>query len=314
MANLYNLKRFDLNLLVIFECIYQNLSISKAAETLFITPSAVSQSLQRLRVQLNDPLFVRSGKGITPTTVAINLHHHLAKNLNNIEETINITGKTELKRRFVVYGPQFHAMPELTKFMNLLFEDPNIEVVYKDTSSETDQIEDLLNYRKADVVFTLEQCESRSVSCIPFSECESVFICRKGHPRLGNKASTEEILQERFAVLQSRDYQVKEYLKMYTSARLAEREIAFSSPSLMSIFNAIHHSDLVGIVPERVFENLKETLQLKQVITPTAMPKFIFYMIYSRSSMSSPFFQGIIKRMHDDKIIHTVNTQKQINK
>ena len=48
MANLYDLKKFDLNLLVIFECIYQHLSISKAAETLFITPSAVSQSLQRL--------------------------------------------------------------------------------------------------------------------------------------------------------------------------------------------------------------------------------------------------------------------------
>lgn len=79
MANLYDLKKFDLNLLVIFECIYQHLSISKAAETLFITPSAVSQSLQRLRNQLNDPLFVRSGKGITPTTVGMNLHHHLEK-------------------------------------------------------------------------------------------------------------------------------------------------------------------------------------------------------------------------------------------
>lgn len=43
MANLYELKKFDLNLLVIFECIYQHLSISKAAETLYITPSAVSQ-------------------------------------------------------------------------------------------------------------------------------------------------------------------------------------------------------------------------------------------------------------------------------
>ena len=51
MANLYDLKKFDLNLLVIFECIYQHLSISKAAESLYITPSAVSQSLQRLRAQ-----------------------------------------------------------------------------------------------------------------------------------------------------------------------------------------------------------------------------------------------------------------------
>ena len=73
MANLYDLKKFDLNLLVIFECIYQHLSISKAAESLYITPSAVSQSLQRLRAQFNDPLFIRSGKGIAPTTTGLNL-------------------------------------------------------------------------------------------------------------------------------------------------------------------------------------------------------------------------------------------------
>jgi DNA-binding transcriptional LysR family regulator len=98
MANLYDLKKFDLNLLVIFECIYQHLSISKAAETLYITPSAVSQSLQRLRAQLNDPLFIRSGKGITPTTVGINLHHHLEENLNSIEQTINILNNAQIKR------------------------------------------------------------------------------------------------------------------------------------------------------------------------------------------------------------------------
>ncbi|MDQ9184361.1 hypothetical protein QBS63_21180, partial [Cronobacter sakazakii] len=33
---------------------------------------------KRLRNQLNDPLFVRSGKGITPTTVGTNLHHYLS--------------------------------------------------------------------------------------------------------------------------------------------------------------------------------------------------------------------------------------------
>lgn len=85
MANLYDLKKFDLNLLVIFECIYQHLSISKAAESLYITPSAVSQSLQRLRAQFNDPLFIRSGKGIAPTTTGLNLHHHLEK----ISEALN---------------------------------------------------------------------------------------------------------------------------------------------------------------------------------------------------------------------------------
>ncbi len=62
MANLYDLKKFDLNLLVIFECIYQHLSISKAAESLYITPSAVSQSLQRLRAQFNARYSFAQGK------------------------------------------------------------------------------------------------------------------------------------------------------------------------------------------------------------------------------------------------------------
>ncbi|OUZ88711.1 LysR family transcriptional regulator [Shigella flexneri] len=101
MANLYDLKKFDLNLLVIFECIYQHLSISKAAESLYITPSAVSQSLQRLRAQFNDPLFIRSGKGIAPTTTGLNLHHHLEKNLKGLEQTINIVNKSELKKNFI---------------------------------------------------------------------------------------------------------------------------------------------------------------------------------------------------------------------
>ncbi|BBQ40985.1 hypothetical protein WP2W18E08_31280 [Escherichia coli] len=101
MANLYDLKKFDLNLLVIFECIYQHLSISKAAESLYITPSAVSQSLQRLRAQFNDPLFIRSGKGIAPTTTGLNLHHHLEKNLRGLEQTINIVNKSELKKNFI---------------------------------------------------------------------------------------------------------------------------------------------------------------------------------------------------------------------
>ena len=72
MANLYDLKKFDLNLLVIFECIYQHLSISKAAAMLFITPSAVSQSLQRLRQSLwfqrhRDCIRVLSSEAYYPT-------------------------------------------------------------------------------------------------------------------------------------------------------------------------------------------------------------------------------------------------------
>ncbi|MFU0885605.1 DNA-binding transcriptional repressor CitR [Kluyvera sichuanensis] len=304
MANLYNLKRFDLNLLIIFECIYQHLSISKAAQTLFITPSAVSQSLQRLRVQLNDPLFVRSGKGITPTTVADNLHLHLEDNLNGLEQTINITGKTELKKRFIVYGPQFHAMPKFTQFMNILLEDTNLEVSYHDTSAETEEIEDVMNYRKADMVFTMEKCNSRALVCVPFCECPVTMICRQNHPRLGDHATSEELLKERFTLFQAREHQVKEYQKVNNAKYLTERDIAFTSSSMISIFNIIHNSDLVGLAPKYTYDLLKETLKLKEITPPQPLPTFMLYMVFSRSSMSLPFFSNIIKKMSEHDIIH----------
>ncbi|WP_438437855.1 DNA-binding transcriptional repressor CitR [Kluyvera sichuanensis] len=290
MANLYNLKRFDLNLLIIFECIYQNLSISKAAQTLFITPSAVSQSLQRLRVQLNDPLFVRDGKGITPTTVADNLHLHLEDNLNGLEQTINIMGKADLRRRFVVYGPQLHAQPKLNQFMNILLEDRNLEVVYHDTATETEDIEEIMNYRKADVVFTLQQHSNRSLVCVPFSEAQLILACSQNHPRLGDSATSEQLSQERFTLYQAREHQIKEFQKANDSAQLTERDIAFTSSSLMAIFNTLNHSDLVGIVPKFAFELLKDVLTLKEISTKIILPSFPIYMIYSRSSMSLPFF------------------------
>ncbi|MFB5642450.1 LysR substrate-binding domain-containing protein [Kluyvera ascorbata] len=293
MANLYNLKRFDLNLLVIFECIYQNLSISKAAQTLFITPSAVSQSLQRLRIQLDDPLFVRSGKGISPTTVAENLHLHLVENLNSIEQTINITEKSNLKKRFVVYGPQLHASPKLIRFMNILLEEPNLEVVYHDTAAETDNIEEMMNYRKADVVFTMEACHNRALVSVPFWECPVVLVCRKDHPRLDNTATPEDLVKERFALFLSHAQQVKEFRTTHNVAGLAEKDIAFTSSSLMTIFSIIRQSDLVGFVPKLMYEVLKDTLNLKEISGLSPLPTFTIYMVYSRASLSSPIFQTL---------------------
>lgn len=177
MANLYDLKKFDLNLLVIFECIYQHLSISKAAETLYITPSAVSQSLQRLRNQLNDPLFIRSGKGITPTTVGVNLHHHLEQNLNQLEQTINIMHGSTLKKNFVVYSPQILTTENLLGPLKLLMREHNYEIELHDMLLSADSAEDLLAYRKADLIFSMAPVSNRSMICVPYASYSVLLVC-----------------------------------------------------------------------------------------------------------------------------------------
>ncbi|MGF1719960.1 LysR family transcriptional regulator [Vibrio kyushuensis] len=62
-----NWKNIDLNLLVTFSQLYQYRSVSVAAEKSYVSQSAMSHSLSRLRILLDDPLFVRKGHSMEPT-------------------------------------------------------------------------------------------------------------------------------------------------------------------------------------------------------------------------------------------------------
>lgn len=64
------LRNIDLNLLTIFEAVYVHKGIVNAAKILNLTPSAISQSIQKLRAIFPDPLFIRKGQGLTPTAYA----------------------------------------------------------------------------------------------------------------------------------------------------------------------------------------------------------------------------------------------------
>jgi DNA-binding transcriptional LysR family regulator len=65
-----NLRAIDLNLLPVFEAIYAERNLTRAGEVLNVTQPAVSGALARLRQALGDPLFVRAGHGVAPTSAA----------------------------------------------------------------------------------------------------------------------------------------------------------------------------------------------------------------------------------------------------
>jgi len=293
MTKLYDLKRFDLNLLVIFECIYQHLSISKAAEMLFITPSAVSQSLQRLRTQFNDPLFVRDGKGNSPTTFAINLHQHLSKNLNQLEQTINMMRNAHLDKKFIIYGPQLYFTTKIAGFMNTLLAEPDLQIEYYDFACAPDTAENLLQCRKADIVFTTTQVQNRELICLPFIEIPVTLVCREDHPRLKNHATVQDVLNERFTFYNVQDQGVKQIQYDYEGI-LANRKCAFRSSSLTAIINTIHRTDLIGILPIPYFHAFKDSLQLKTITIPQPLPSMTLYLVYNRASLSTELFGRII--------------------
>jgi len=64
------LNRVDLNLFVVFDTIYREKNLTRAADKLSLSQPAVSHALARLRENFDDPLFERAGKGVQPTPMA----------------------------------------------------------------------------------------------------------------------------------------------------------------------------------------------------------------------------------------------------
>ncbi len=69
-AGRLDISRLDLNLFRVFDTIYRERNLTRAAGILCLSQSAVSHAIGRLRMQLGDPLFVREGQGVVPTPLA----------------------------------------------------------------------------------------------------------------------------------------------------------------------------------------------------------------------------------------------------
>ncbi len=117
--NEIDLRRFDLNLLVVFEVIMRERSVTRAAERLGRTQSAVSHSLSRLRDQLGDPLLIKGGRHMEPTVFALEFIDQARPILRSIQRVLSprhVFEPATSRRVFRLAAPDF----ALTLFTDLL--------------------------------------------------------------------------------------------------------------------------------------------------------------------------------------------------
>jgi DNA-binding transcriptional LysR family regulator len=79
----------DLNLLLVFLVIFREGNLTETARYLHVTQPAVSGSLLRLRQRFDDPLFIRSGRKMAPTTKAVNIAQVLLPAMAQIETLLS---------------------------------------------------------------------------------------------------------------------------------------------------------------------------------------------------------------------------------
>lgn len=191
----HNLRNIDLNLLVALEALLEEKSVTRAGNRLFLSQSAMSRALARLREILDDPLLVQSGRMSVLTPRAQGLQPELQRILGAIRKfvapqdfdpataegsmTISATDGmiasflAETIRKFVIEAP--HVRFSLREPQS---NDPEL--------LRQGQIDLLLLARRpqADLHFTELLIDNR-LSC----------LVSKGHPLAGRKLTKASFLQ-----------------------------------------------------------------------------------------------------------------------
>lgn len=131
-----NLSRIDLNLFVVFDAIYTQQSLTRAAEVLHVTQPAVSNALGRLRQHLDDPLFIRSGKGMSPTPLARQLIEPIRQALKGLETCVqgrqhfNPATARQTLRLHATEHAEISMLPTLLQQFRHSAPELNLEVVF----------------------------------------------------------------------------------------------------------------------------------------------------------------------------------------
>jgi LysR family transcriptional activator of mexEF-oprN operon len=136
--NRNDLRRVDLNLLIVFETLMHERSVTRAAEKLFLGQPAISAALSRLRNLFDDPLFVRTGRSMEPTTRALEIMNLLEPALDSISTAVSRASEFHPETSTAVFriglsdDVEFGLLPPLIK--RIRAEAPGVVLVIRRTN------------------------------------------------------------------------------------------------------------------------------------------------------------------------------------
>ncbi|CCK17753.1 Putative LysR-family transcriptional regulator YbdO [Cronobacter universalis NCTC 9529] len=194
-----------------------------------------------------------------------------------------------LRKNFVLYCPPALAADHLPDLVSAFREHYDFELEHYDTSLASETAEDLLAYRKADLIIGMAPVTSHSVICKHCFSEETVLVCSEKHPRLGEHADSAALAQEKFTLFNGPAEGQKHY-HVKSAELIGERQIAFTSNSLSSIMAIIGSTDFIGILPAPTLRRYGQVFGLRPVKLNFSLPQYDYYLIYNRSSLTNASF------------------------
>jgi DNA-binding transcriptional LysR family regulator len=281
------LESLDLNLLLVFDALATERSVTQAAAKIGLSQPALSNALARLRSLLGDPLFERVGGQMQPTPGARQLLAPLSEAIAKLREALETQPAFRpeaSEREFLIATNDYVESLLLPSVVQQLQRDaPSIAVRAVRTDYLFIPPVDRLKSGELDLAIGYFGETPRPHSGLLTRRLlggRLVCILRQAHPRANRKFTLRTFVEiPHVRPLYPRHERLGSIDTILRSRGLSRR-ITVTVPHVLTIPAIVAKSNLLGVVPERLARREARALRLKIFDAPIALPDITIMMTW----------------------------------
>lgn len=244
-----------------------------------------------MRAIFPDPLFIRKGQGVTPTAYATHLHEYISQGLESILGALDLTGSYD-KQRTITIGtsPSVGVLVMPAIYQAVKQHAPQLlirNVPVNDPETQLAQFQ-------TDLIIDSNSFAARALGHNVLYTDSLALVCRQNHPALGAALTPENLRHYEHATFMS-EGQGPDPLRQRIDELFPDRLISFSSYNMFTLAALIGSSDLLCIMPVRLFTLLQkcwplESIPLSQLTTESVE----ISLHYNKLSLRDPVLENVI--------------------
>lgn len=292
-----NISAINLNLLVAFDALFEELSVTRAARRAGVTQPAMSNTLAQLRELFDDALFVRHRTGLNPTARAKELSEPIRKGLQLLQGAL--TGSSfdpaTSERRFVIAASDYVELVLLPALLRRLAKEaPRVRLALRPWGLHEAPPE--LARGEVDLMLGFYgKLPPHHYEQTLFDD-EYVCVVRRRHPTVKSKLTLAQYLQLSHVLVSAKADGLGS-VDRALAALGKQRSIGARVSHFLTVPVLVSQTDFVAALDRRVAEVFAGPLGLKLFRPPLALPKGSIGQVWHEQQNADPgqrWLRGVI--------------------
>lgn len=306
----FNLRSFDLNLLVAFDAMMEERSVTRAAQRLKIQQPAMSHNISTLRTLFQDDLFFRVGQVMQPTARARALAGPIRQALRQAQAALTAADvfNPATERRTFRLGLSSEAelllLPDLTARMRSLA--PGISLLAR--GCHPDEVDAMLDGGAIDVAVGCTYSQASRYVCETLYDAAVRCCFNPDLLDLAVPLSHEDYLGAMHAVISETD-SLHGCIKAALDHIGAELDVVTAAPDFMSVLSVARSAPVVATVPARIADRYGPLLGLAVSPVPLTLtfpPVAMVWPLHASSDPGRTWLCSQIREIFDENPARTL--------